>query len=418
MKGFHFCFNQVTMTLIILFFFGGYAAVDQILAATAAGPNIPSSCSGDCAPSGASGRYVDDVCSSLKITKNVPYSQSIDERGILQTHFMDIYEPVANDEAKRPVVIWVHGGGFKETANGRSSETAKAHAIAYAKRCYVTAAIDYRTRPGGVQTKEDPQIVYDAQYDAEAAVRYLRKDAATENKYRMDTDRIAVGGSSAGAVTSLYVGYNSDKPWAERVRNNESHPGYPSHVQAVIDVSGSIMSGLMRPEDPPVFIAHGTTDPLVPYPAAQAIEREAFEKNIPYEFHSFQGAGHTKDLPKRMIVEESADFLYRYLIKKQPPAPAPGDNDPGHDNNLCGNGNIDPGEQCDGENFNGKSCPVEGSLSCTSQCTLDVSACPFFASRQCSDGKDNDGDGHIDYPKDPGCANPMDKDETDRLRRF
>jgi len=32
---------------------------------------------------------------------------------------------------------------------------------------------------------------------------------------------------------------------------------------------------------------------------------------------------------------------------------------------------------------------------------------------QCSDGIDNDGDGLIDYPADPGCSSPDDDDETD-----
>ena len=32
---------------------------------------------------------------------------------------------------------------------------------------------------------------------------------------------------------------------------------------------------------------------------------------------------------------------------------------------------------------------------------------------QCSDGKDNDGDGKIDFPADPGCSSALDDDETD-----
>jgi hypothetical protein len=32
---------------------------------------------------------------------------------------------------------------------------------------------------------------------------------------------------------------------------------------------------------------------------------------------------------------------------------------------------------------------------------------------QCSDGADNDGDGRIDYPNDPGCTDQADNDETD-----
>src|SRR5438067_340148 len=32
---------------------------------------------------------------------------------------------------------------------------------------------------------------------------------------------------------------------------------------------------------------------------------------------------------------------------------------------------------------------------------------------ECSDGRDNDGDNKIDYPNDPGCFAPQQDDETD-----
>jgi hypothetical protein len=31
----------------------------------------------------------------------------------------------------------------------------------------------------------------------------------------------------------------------------------------------------------------------------------------------------------------------------------------------------------------------------------------------CSDGMDNDGDGKVDFPNDPGCSSLDDTDETD-----
>src|SRR5690348_17666304 len=34
-------------------------------------------------------------------------------------------------------------------------------------------------------------------------------------------------------------------------------------------------------------------------------------------------------------------------------------------------------------------------------------------SPQCSDGRDNDGDGKIDYPNDPGCLLPQQDDESE-----
>ncbi len=46
---------------------------------------------------------------------------------------------------------------------------------------------------------------------------------------------------------------------------------------------------------------------------------------------------------------------------------------------YCGDGNVDPGEQCEGSNLAGKNCGSfgynSGSLSCTSSCTIDTSGC-------------------------------------------
>jgi hypothetical protein len=44
---------------------------------------------------------------------------------------------------------------------------------------------------------------------------------------------------------------------------------------------------------------------------------------------------------------------------------------------------------------------------------LSVIACFPRPTRACSDGIDNDGDGLIDFPADPGCSSPTDNDETD-----
>ena len=44
---------------------------------------------------------------------------------------------------------------------------------------------------------------------------------------------------------------------------------------------------------------------------------------------------------------------------------------------------------------------------------IDYRATGGTPTYQCSDGIDNDGDGLIDYPADPGCASPTDNDETD-----
>lgn len=61
----------------------------------------------------------------------------------------------------------------------------------------------------------------------------------------------------------------------------------------------------------------------------------------------------------------------------------------------CGNGFLEPGEDCDDGNL----APGDG---CDGSCRVTTA---------CSDGVDNDVDWHVDFPGDPGCAAPEDDSE-------
>jgi len=65
---------------------------------------------------------------------------------------------------------------------------------------------------------------------------------------------------------------------------------------------------------------------------------------------------------------------------------------------FCGNGSLDPGEECDDGNHD----PGDG---CSATC----------GSEECLDGLDNDGDGLTDYPDDPGCVDDYDLSERSPL---
>ncbi len=57
---------------------------------------------------------------------------------------------------------------------------------------------------------------------------------------------------------------------------------------------------------------------------------------------------------------------------------------------VCGNDNMDRGEQCDGSDLGGQTCLdfgyATGSLSCAADCTLDTSACVSLPQGYCGDG--------------------------------
>ena len=72
---------------------------------------------------------------------------------------------------------------------------------------------------------------------------------------------------------------------------------------------------------------------------------------------------------------------------------------------VCGNGQIDPGEDCDSTNFGDATCQSEGlgpgALKCNTFCHVDVSDC--VVPENCYNGLDDDGNGLIDC-NDPACV--------------
>jgi acetyl esterase/lipase len=256
-------------------------------------------------------RYRDEVFDSATTARDIAYGQAIDEHGQLETLYLDLYEPAGDTEPLRPAFVWIHGGGF--TGGDKADALNAEIATRFAKRGYVTTSINYRLREGDYFDVGDPrlpQVMAEAQHDAQAAVRWLRANAAA---YHIDADRIAVGGTSAGAITALHVNYNSTDP------GNSGNPGYPSDTSACIDVSGAIDVTLMEQGEPPVMIVHGTEDARVPYEYALNIVARGQEVGVTVEFHPLEGMGHgVWTQYKEPIILLMADFLYRYASPIRP----------------------------------------------------------------------------------------------------
>ncbi len=107
-----------------------------------------------------------------------------------ERQMLDLLLPDKPSSGKIPLVVWIHGGGWRSGTK----------ASGYARRLvghpdYAVARINYRL------TKE---AVWPAQlHDCKAAIRYLRANAS---KYGIDPDRIAVAGSSAGGHLASCLG--------------------------------------------------------------------------------------------------------------------------------------------------------------------------------------------------------------------
>jgi acetyl esterase/lipase len=258
-------------------------------------------------------RYLEPVFGKVNKTSDIKYGSAINQKGVEQDLMLDIYQPEGDTIKSRPLVIFIHGGAF---IFGKKDAPPMIELCSnFAKRGYVAASISYRLARAPTQKE-----IMDAMHDARAAVRFLRRYA---NKYGIDTNKIAVGGSSAGAYTALCVSYIDKQSELLRradpdnVEGNSGNPGFGSNVQACIDLWGGLMKvKVMNSDEPPLLIIHGTNDPLVNYNKATELDSRANEVGIYHEFYPIEGAGHAPWKEMKMIDEKIAEFLFRVLIKK------------------------------------------------------------------------------------------------------
>ncbi len=106
----------------------------------------------------------------------------------------------------------------------------------------------------------------------------MRANAAS---YRIDPNRIAMGGYSAGAITSLGTAYR-----------DAGVDG--ADVQAVLSLSGGLygFESIIEANEAPLIMIHGTADPTVPFSLAEAIEDRALSVGLIHEFYPLAGVGH------------------------------------------------------------------------------------------------------------------------------
>jgi acetyl esterase/lipase len=253
------------------------------------------------APAGAAPvRYLDEVFTSVKALEDVPYGAVLQD-GRSVTLRLDLYAPAGDKTSTRPLIIWVHGGGFSK--GDKASPQTVDLATAFARRGFVAASINYRLSSGGCDAGLEldsgcTEAITDARADALDAVAFLRKNAAT---YGIDPDRIAIGGTSAGAITAVNVAFSSN--------------GNPtSGVTAAVSISGAEAIAGADQGDAPVLLFNGTDDPVVPYRLAQATVADAGAADVPAVLVSYTGEGHLIYETHRTAIQERAGtFLFNRL---------------------------------------------------------------------------------------------------------
>lgn len=105
---------------------------------------------------------------------------------------------LAKSETPTPLVIYIHGGGFK----GGDKASVSGPLISQLNAAGISvAAINYRLTEGGKNPYPIPM------HDGARAVQFLRLHA---KKYNLNPDRFAATGGSAGGCMSLWLAFHDD----------------------------------------------------------------------------------------------------------------------------------------------------------------------------------------------------------------
>ena len=231
----------------------------------------------------SSGRYVSEVFTTLNVTSNIQYGENINLQGTNELLMLDVYEPVGDAMAERPLIIWAHGGSF--ISGIKTGPDVVPLAQDFAKMGYVTASMSYRLGMNGIpfpgpDSVDATETVIRAVHDARAAIRFFKKDFAENgNTYGIDTNNIFFGGVSAGGIMAVHLAYldkeneiptsyidTSQAGLGGGVEGNSGNPGYRGNARAIINSSGALRdTAWMEAGDTPVISFHGDADATVPF---------------------------------------------------------------------------------------------------------------------------------------------------------
>ena len=282
------------------------------------------------------GRYYNEIFPQITTTSNITYGSGIGVNGQPVTLIMDIYQPTGDTVSKRPLIVWAHGGSF--IGGSKTNSDVLELATHFAKMGYVCASIDYRIGMFPIDSVNATKAVVRAMQDMKAAVRYFRKDAATSNLYKIHSNYVFAGGSSAGAFMSLHLAYMdkvAEVPVYVNINNMggidgiSGSPGYSHLVNGVVNLCGALGdSSWIEPGNVPFVSMHGNVDATVPYGSAlisvagfplmvvdgsASLNPRATNLGINNPFHTYWGSDHVPYFGNIPYMDTTLNFVKVFL---------------------------------------------------------------------------------------------------------
>lgn len=267
----------------------------------------------------------------VKVVRDLHYGDAPGNSNLL-----DIYLPAKEPASPLPLVVFIHGGGWRAGDKGSPC----IHAAFMVEQGYAFASINYRF---------SQQAVFPAQLDdCKGAIRWLRAHA---KEYHIDPERVGVWGSSAGAHLAALVATTAGDPAREgAVGGNEKAS---SAVKCVVDFYGpsdfvnieahaaaagitrdptkiSVLLGgspaqkpelaiaaspvrLVSKSTPPFLILHGGADKTVPLAQSEELAETLKKAGVEVKLTVVPGAAHGAPFNGPQEREEVRSFFDRHL---------------------------------------------------------------------------------------------------------
>lgn len=175
--------------------------------------------------------YISPDQFAFTVDMDLEYGVDTNYLGQVDTLRLDLYKPVGNSDAKRPLMVMVHGGswlgGCKDDPIGIVPLVQQ-----FVKRGYVVASLNYRLGwhkddfvPGAVagfgispwpevyrsfyalDSAEIKRAIYRGMQDVKGAIRWMKARAEQDSTC---VDKVFVGGESAGAFIALAAAFLDD----------------------------------------------------------------------------------------------------------------------------------------------------------------------------------------------------------------
>ncbi|MET0242898.1 MAG: alpha/beta hydrolase [Flavitalea sp.] len=277
--------------------------------------------------------YLNKIFEETARKKNISYSD--DPVKTSKSQLLDVYLPLKDTNTLRPLIILMHGGGFR--FGSKNISRMKIWGKFFAERGYVVAAINYRkSKKHPLNNFEDlAEACADAMEDASMALKYLRQNY---KDFGIDTGKVIMGGHSAGGMIALQSAYSTREEIMRMIRRESaSQKPAVSHnsnrLLAVINYWGAIYdTAWLKNARVPIVSAHGSKDRVVPYNFKEApiygsgaIHRVADRIGIINDLKTFDGKGHELQAHFNPVYagpiarkrwRQAADFTVEFLYSK------------------------------------------------------------------------------------------------------